>query len=106
VYSPGAVTAAKLVQLPSGVAVSPVRSKMAMLVPDGVRPCQVIVAQSTALCASKTRDTNDPVVEYGVRRIQLTTMLPPTGLKSLAAIGRISVPIGTAWDATSTPSIE
>src|SRR5712691_5956979 len=82
------------------------RRLKALQLVSGVRLFQVMVAQSTGLLASKTRDRNDPEAAYGVIRIQSTNTTPPEALKSLAASGRIG-PLtvsGSLW--TSAPSTE
>src|SRR5215510_10445427 len=81
VKGPGTVTGVNAVHEPSGVGVLPVRTLMVRLVPAGLKSCHVTVFQFTGACASKTRETNDPVAAaYGFMRIQSTTTLPPKGL--------------------------
>src|SRR5258705_7053153 len=102
--APGAVSGVNALHEASGVAVLPVRTAIASVVPAGVTPVQSVVAQSTGASASNTRDMNEPDAVYGVMRIQSTTTLPPSGVKSLAAIGRIGPAMVAACDATCTPS--
>src|SRR4051812_20051620 len=101
---PGAATGANAVQVPSGVGLSPVRKLSVRLVPVGVVVAHWIVRQLTDDCASNTRDRNVPDAAYGVMRIQSTNTVPPNGVKSLAATGRISAETVTLWVATSAPS--
>src|SRR5438067_6454315 len=82
INGPGAGRSVKLLQVASGVGVSPVLTYTARLVPGGVEPFQERLAQSTGLFASNTRDANDPAGAYGVMRIQSTNTTPPNGLKS------------------------
>src|ERR1700736_597031 len=86
--APGAACGTKPVQLASGVAVGPVRTPIASVVPAGALAVHWIVCQATGVKASKTRETNVPLAVYGVMRIQSTNTTPPKGLKSLAATGR------------------
>src|SRR5262245_19206873 len=104
VIGPPEVIGVKSVHDASGAAVLPPRTAMATLVPGGVVACHWIEFHATALAASKTRDRNVPVGAYGDRRIQSTNTVPPNGLKSLAATGRIGPGTATAWLATSAPS--
>src|SRR5438876_4628376 len=102
---PGAGTVTKGFQVPSsGVGVLPVRTLKVRLVPAGFSSTHVTVCQFTGVCASNTRERNDPEAAYGVMRIQSMTTLPLTGLKSLAAMGRSGPAIPTPCDAAGTPS--
>src|SRR3954452_16563566 len=65
-----------------------------------------MLCQSTGASASNTRDSKVPLAVYGVMRTQLTVTLPPNGLKSLAAIGRIGPGTVMACDATRLASTE
>src|SRR5262249_11790358 len=95
---------AKLLQVASGVAVLPPRTLIATLVPAGVVAFHWMLCQATGAPASKIRDWNVPAPAYGDKRIQSTKMVPPNGLKSLAATGRIGPATAIAWLATSAPS--
>ena len=99
-------TEANALQVPSGAAVLPDRTLIASVVAAGTSATQLMFCQLTAVDASNTRERNVPVLAYGVVRTQSTTMAPLNALKSLAATGRISAAIATAWDPTCTPSME
>ena len=98
--APGADTTANELHDASGTGVLPVRTLIVSVVPAGSTFDQVTVFQSTGACASKMREMNAPDVAYGIRRIQSTATLPPNALKSLAAMGRITMPLAIACVAT------
>ena len=73
--------------------------------PAGTSAVHWMAFQFTSALASNTRDSNTPGVVAGNSRIQSTKMMPPNGLKSLAATGRIGPGTTTVCVATSTPSM-
>ena len=74
----------KLLQLASGVGVSPSRTLTAKLVPAGIAADHVASNQVTGAPASRTRDRNVPEATYGgVIHIQSTVSTPPPTVASL-----------------------
>jgi hypothetical protein len=104
--APGDNTGTNPLHVLSGVAVSPVRTPSASVVPAGTSAVQLMLSQLTPLEASNTRERNAPELAYGVVRTQSTTMSPLKTLKSLAAMGRICPLIAAAWVAIGTPSMK
>src|SRR3954471_9827364 len=67
---PDCAVETKALQLASGTGVSPCRAENAALVLDAVPVVHDSPPQSTACVASKTRDRNTPLGEYGLMRCQ------------------------------------
>src|SRR5262245_7789003 len=104
IESPGLATGTKELHVPSGTAVSPVRTLMFTVVPAGVPAVQLIAPHSASAPASKTRDREVPEVEYGDIRIQ-STVTSGAPLPE-AATGRMFWAMVTFWVSTTWPSIE
>src|SRR5262245_46157953 len=102
--SPGLATGTKGLHVPSGTAVSPVRTLMFTVVPAEVPAVQVIAPHSASALASKTRDRKVPEPEYGDIRIQSTVTSGAPAAE--AATGRMSWAIVTFWVSTTWPSIQ
>src|SRR3954454_25156748 len=100
---PGTVTGAKALHAASEVGVLPVRTLIETLTPAGVA-INWMLCQSTGADASKMREVNVPPAAYDDMRIQSTNTVPPNGLKSLAATGRIGWVMVSGWVTTSAPS--
>src|SRR3954447_5032494 len=101
---PGVEIGAKALHVASGTGVLPVRRLMTTPVPAGAFAVHCMLCQSTTADASKMRDTKVPAFAYDDIRIQSTNTVPPNGLKSLAATGRIGPATVSAWVTTSAPS--
>ena len=104
IWAPGPLSGAKLVQLPSGVGVSPVRTLSAMPVPAGDAAVQLSPFQLTVWVPSKTREVKVPEPGYGLIRSQSTLTVPASPLNRSLARGRICTAMLAVWVATSEPS--
>src|SRR3954471_15152914 len=102
---PDCAVETKALQLASGTGVSPCRAENAALVLDAVTVVHDSPPQSTACVASKTRDRNTPLGEYGLMRSHSTDTPPDPTATSLAS-GRSGTAIVMACVATTVPSTE
>src|SRR5437868_14443544 len=94
----------KLLQLASGVGVSPTRTLSARLVPDGTSADHAASNQPTGAPASRTRDKKLPEATYGgVSHIQSTVSAAPPTLASLTTGRRLAV-MAIGCEATCVPS--
>jgi hypothetical protein len=91
-------------QVPSGVAVLPVRTERTMLVPAGRSLCEASELHEAPAPPSKIRERNVPEPGYGVMRSQSTARAAPPLLNSLARTRR-ELPMDTACVSTRVPSI-
>src|SRR3954451_25443015 len=102
---PDCAVETKALQLASGTGVSPCRAENAALVLDAVPVVHDSPPQSTACVASKTRDRNTPLGEYGLMRSH-STAPPPYPTATSLARGRSGKSIVMACVATTVPSIQ
>src|SRR5437773_2546772 len=97
--APDAESGTKPVQLASGVALLPMRTLNARLVPAGVLPVHEAVPQLTCDPPSKTREVMLPERAYGLTRIQSTVTTPPA-TAALLTTGRMLALTAMGCEAT------